>query len=256
MLRHSPIPMIAWAALAVGLGVSTAHAQTRATPYYRPIRQNIAPGVAGKWAATADQTLAGVCQEIKVDLPGGGLVTFYQSEAEVATMTSPAQAAFQVGPLYRVKLHGMEEFPGAELFPTIELVSRLHPPPGKAHLYPVPISLTTDEIQLALSGRMVTKIIYLEQPDLASPLTQDGLPTLRVARERDAMHAADDMGRPVAIIRLGGRQAPLPGTDPKFYGSGAPVAVPQEGEVREVPVPTEARNDRTRAGIGIRTAAR
>jgi hypothetical protein len=171
-------------------------------------------------------------------------------------MVSPAQAAIHVGPLYRVKLHGMEEFPGAELYPTIELVSRLHPPPGKAHLYPVPISLTTEEIRLALSGRMVTKIIYLEQPDLAAPVAHDGLPTLRVARERDAMHAADDMGRPVAILRLGGRQAPRPGTDPTFYGSGAPVVVPQEGEVREVPVPTEARHDRTRAGVSIRTARR
>ena len=74
-----------------------------------------------------------------------------------------------VGYLFRVRVSDMPEFPGQSLYPSIEVIDRLHPPRGKVDKFPIPVELSADEIRLALSGRMITKVVYLEQPQLAIP---------------------------------------------------------------------------------------
>src|SRR5262245_11659422 len=156
------------AILLAGVFVSPAAAQARRNGRYFPLDQTVAPGLAARWSVAA----GGVCcppQPIRVELPGeGGLVSFYSGpDGEHSTYPAPAMAAVHLGAVYRLKLSEMPEFPGVELYPTVEMIDRLHPPRGRELDFPVPIAFTDEEIRLALEGRLVTKVMYLEQPDRA-----------------------------------------------------------------------------------------
>ena len=55
------------------------------------------------------------------------------------------------------------------MYPTIEVINRLYPPQGLENHFPVPVHFTLEELEMALSGRMVTRVIYLEDPQSACP---------------------------------------------------------------------------------------
>ena len=100
----------------------------------------------------------------------------------------------------------------------------MHPPRGREIEFAIPLTLTEQEIDLALEGRLVTKVIYLEQPDRAQPLLGTTATRSRPAAPREnALAIADEEGRPMAIIRLGGRLPDANAPEPGFFGSGAPV---------------------------------
>jgi uncharacterized repeat protein (TIGR01451 family) len=111
---------------------------------------------------------------------------------------------------YRLRVTGIPERPGAELFPVIEVVGHLHRPadidPGK---YPIRVVFNQDDLDDAVDrGRLVTKVIYLEDPDQAVPfkLPKDEVPVLTLNPTEPPLRVASALGRPVAIIRMGGRR--------------------------------------------------
>ena len=192
---------------------------------YHPLNQRTPPGVAAQWFAFQGKATPLYFQPVKVELPGAGKVTvFGPTPQTTAQLAAPAQAAMAVGHLYRLKLSEMPDYPGVELYPTIEMLDRLHPPPGQAHLFPIPVQFTAEEIEFALRGRLVTRVVYVEQPQLAVPVAQEPAPRiLTIANHRNLLAEADLLGRPVLIIRLGGRVPDPTGTpDPAFFGTGAP----------------------------------
>lgn len=236
---------------------------------YYPIDHNAPVGQAGEWAALRGRGLAAPSpfpehqpslapgsrayfQPVRIELPGEGDVTFYsQRHEQPATKAAPASAAMLIGPVYRLKISGLADRPGAELFPTIELLDRLHPPPGLAAAFPVPIPLTIEEIDRALDGALVSKVIYLEDPRAANVNLPDGsAPTEFLGPNLNLLEVADRRGRPVALIRMGGRVPDAANPDPSFFGSGAPVAFTVESE--------QARTTRTpsRAPIATRRTPR
>ncbi|WP_145219075.1 hypothetical protein [Gimesia alba] len=201
--------------------------------FYHPLNQRTPPGVAGQWAALSGQVQAGYIQPMKFSLPSKGTVTFFAGGPEQSIpKASPASIGFAVGYVYRVKLSGMPEFPGIELYPTIELIDRLHPPAGLAEQYPIPVSFTQEDIELALSGRMVTKVVYLERPQTAVPAKFDRQPTQAITAQKNLIAEADLLGRPMLILRMGGRLPSTRGEDPAFYGSGAPVVELKNSNVK------------------------
>ena len=110
------------------------------------------------------------------------------------------------------------------LYPTIELVDVLHPPAGQEDQFPIPVTITEDEIDQAISGRLITKVIYLEPAAEANPLLLDRKnPTLTVAPQENVIKEADLRGRPMIILRLGSR-TPVINEDPAFFGNGAPLS--------------------------------
>jgi hypothetical protein len=114
----------------------------------------------------------------------------------------------QIGPVYRLKVTEILNYPGVEIFPTVELVDRLYPPPGMALRYPIPIELTQDELELAATGSFVTRVIYVEDPKQALPTAQrrdSEQPWFEAPHGDDPLVTADRFGRPVAILRIGGR---------------------------------------------------
>ncbi|MGE5193247.1 MAG: hypothetical protein ACM3U2_12190, partial [Deltaproteobacteria bacterium] len=212
-------------AAAVGWGAATASAQSTSTGRYFPLDQTTRPGVAGQLAGVQCGFVPAI-QPVRVELGGeGGQVAFYSGpDNQATTLEAPAVAGLCVGHVYRLKISDLPEFPGVELYPTVELVDRLHPPRGREVEFAIPIIVTAEEIAAALEGRLVTKVIYLEQPDRVIPVRSTTASRVRRAGPRDnAVALADEAGRPLVILRLGGRLPDAAVPEPGFFGTGAPV---------------------------------
>lgn len=241
-----------WAA-ATGASQLVAQSTITSGSKYFPVDQNSPVGMAGEWAALRGRGLAAPSpfrehqpalepgsrvyfQPVRIELPGEGNVTFFsQPHEQPATKAAPASAAMLIGPVYRLKISGLAERPGAELYPTIELLDRLHPPPGLAATFPIPIPFTVEEIDRALDGALVSKVIYLEEPRTANlGLPEGSAPTEYVGPKLNLLEVADRRGRPVALVRLGGRVPDTTNPEPGFFGSGAPVAFTVDAEPPQI----------------------
>ena len=175
---------------------------------YTPLDHRVPPGKVAHWNLIAKPALANYFQPVRVTLPSQGLVSFYAPDQAQPVLTqAPAQASMLIGPVYRLKVSGLPEYPGVELYPTIELTDRLHPPTGREQEFPIPVEISREEIESALRDQMVTKVIYLEQPRLASAIDVNRGETLTydVPAHSNLLDTAYQLGRPVAILRLGGR---------------------------------------------------
>jgi uncharacterized repeat protein (TIGR01451 family) len=111
---------------------------------------------------------------------------------------------------YRLHLWNITQRPGAELFPVIEVVGHLHRPreidPGK---YPIRVVFTDEELwEVVDRGRLVTKVIYLEEPEQAIPikLKKDQMPVVTINPSENPLKVAQALGRVMAIVRIGGRR--------------------------------------------------
>ena len=202
---------------------------------YTPQHHQYRPGQAGEWALQAKPILRGYFQPVRVELPSKGTVAFFTSEQREPILSiAPAQAGMLVGRVYRFRIAEMPEYPGVELYPTVELLSRTHPPTGREDEFPIPVQITTAEIEAVLGNQMVNKVIYLEQPQLASPLVQNGeqIVTYDIPGQRNLLDAAGQLGRPMLILRLGGRQPDPQNPYDDLLSATAPVRV-------VVPTPAE-----------------
>lgn len=219
------------AALAAGV----AHAQNQTGDRFYPLDQNASPGAVAHFSSVAHPDTVGYYQPVRVELPSTGTVTIFSRTPGAATpQPAPAEAAVLIGPLYRLQISHMPEFPGVELYPTVELLDRLHPPAGRAAHFPVPLVFTVEDIELALEGRLISRVVYLEQPDRADPFRLPGsAPGQFIGSTENAIAWADQAGRPMALVRLGGRVPDLSDPEPGFFGAGAPVLLRR----RPAPVP-------------------
>jgi hypothetical protein len=222
---------IATLAVLIQLGVSAAQAQE--SPRYFPLDHRV-PGQAAHWNTMIDRSRCGKVQPVEITVPEGGQVSILNATDDVS---SPAQADLEVGRTYRIKISGLVEYPGVEFYPSVELIDHLHAPAGLEHEFAVPIEITLEDIDAAVQNRLVTKVIYLEQPELAFPASQeDGPRVTEFSPRANLLQAADERGRPVAIMRLGGRQPDLRNPDPGFLGTGREVTLmPASGKARMTP---------------------
>lgn len=217
------VGMLMGLAIACGLFGDTLHAQeTRNSDRYPLLDHRVPPGTWGQWVQNAGRVNGLEFQSVRVELPSAGTVTWFAgSRDDVKTMSA---AKLAVGQSYRFKLSDLPEFPGIELYPSIELLDRLHPPTGHADKFAMPLTFTIDELDAAIDGRMITKVVYLEQPQLALPFELSGDTAVRTLQpQANLIEEADRTGRPLAIIRLGGRLPAPNETRGAFFGSGAPV---------------------------------
>ncbi len=101
---------------------------------------------------------------------------------------------------YRLHITGIVERPLAELFPVIEVVGHLHRPdaiePGK---YPIRVVFNQDDLDDAVDrARLVTKIVYLEDPDQAIPLrmAKDQVSVVTLSPAEPPLRVASGPGPP------------------------------------------------------------
>lgn len=202
-------PMLAWRAalclLLSACAASAAFAQREPVHYFHS--SQLPPGTIGPSQLLRGGPLAGYLQPLEIRGPEGLEVSVaIQGQFEPPQKT-PALFGMFIGPVYRLKLTRIPRNEGQEVFPTIEVINRLYPPPGLENHFPIPVHFTQEELTMALSGRLVTRVIYLEDPQSALPV-RDSLDQQRyyeVRSDEDPLKTADRLGRPMAIMRMGSR---------------------------------------------------
>jgi uncharacterized repeat protein (TIGR01451 family) len=144
--------------------------------------------------------------------PAGSRALFYEGDACGRAFDSPVTVGLRPGYHYRVQLTDFPEHPRLSLFPTVEVRGLVAYPPGiNAADFAVPLVITKEDVDRALSGALVAKAYYLENPDLAFPVaTRPDQPIeLEVPPARCLEDEARARGRLLVILRLGERQADL-----------------------------------------------
>lgn len=145
---------------------------------------------------------------VRFAAPPGMNVTFYPGRAAGQDLPVPVTAGLRPGYIYRVKLSSIPDRPELFLYPTLEVRGTLQLPKvvrGADH--PVPIVFTPEDIERALRGALITKVVLLEDPEqaLATATRADRPLEMEIAPGRDPLTEAQSHGRPLLIVRLGER---------------------------------------------------
>jgi uncharacterized repeat protein (TIGR01451 family) len=140
--------------------------------------------------------------------PEGLQVTVPDGSLSGRIYPAPIAVGLRPGYIYRMKLAGMAAYPGMALYPSLEVRGTLQlPPQMRAADYPAPVVFSVEEMGRALRGALITKVVYLENPVHAVPTAAP--PDLPLETELrpgvDLIEQARILGRPVMIVRLGGR---------------------------------------------------
>jgi uncharacterized repeat protein (TIGR01451 family) len=148
---------------------------------------------------------------VRVVAPEGSRVVFRPGTPEARAFPAPAVAGFRVGYGYRIQLAGLPDQPDRVLSPSFEVIGSLHVPPGlRAEDFPATVVFSEDDLRRAASGGLVTKVIYLEDPNQAPAVrTSPTQPAeFDVTPGHDPLEEARVRGRPVLIVRIGERDVP------------------------------------------------
>ena len=203
--------------------VGTAFGQREPVHYFHSSR--LPPGTIGPSQLLRGGPLAGYFQPLEVRGPEGMEVSVAVAGQFESPQKTPAMFGLLIGPVYRLKLTRIPRNEGEEVFPTIEVINRLYPPQGLENHFPIPVHFSLEELELALSGHLVTRVIYLEDPQSALPV-RDSLDQQRyyeVRSDEDPLKVADRMGRPVAIMRMGSRTPEYDGRLERFLFDCPPL---------------------------------
>jgi len=221
MLLTTPIRSVL-TALVMLLAATSARAQG---PWHYLNKADMPPGVIGLRQLERGGPLPGYFQPVEVTAPEGTLISLAAEGGFADAQQEKTLAGMLIGQVYRLRVSNIKFREGEEVFPTIEVIDRLYPPPGQAARFPIPIELTDEELKMALDGQYVLRVIYVENPRTALPVRDEpGKQRYsEIGTGQDAMMAADRLGRPVAILRMGSR-VPIAGeADPQFLYQNPPV---------------------------------
>ncbi|MEX2091951.1 MAG: hypothetical protein WD971_04695, partial [Pirellulales bacterium] len=165
------------------------------------------PGAIGNLRLTRGGPLSGYFQPVRIRAPEGARISLAEEGGFTSSESNNVLVGLPIGPVYRLRVTDFSPEPGQEVFPTVEIIDRLYPPQGLALRYPIPIELTADELKMAADGMFVTRVIYLENPNQALPVDEpkDEQPWVEAPRGADPLVVADELGRPMAILRIGAR---------------------------------------------------
>lgn len=213
------------------------------------------PGAIGARQARRGGPVRCFFQPVEILAPSGAKVSLVEKGRFDKPLPAPRKAGLALGQVYRLRITDIPYEEGREVFPTIELIDRLHPPRGQEVRFAIPIEFTQEDLEMALAGKYVTRVVYLEDPNNALPVSADkvGNESFDALPGEDPLEVADRIGRPMAIIRLGGR---LPedasGVDRAFVGNSPPLwNIPSE----PADPPAQAASDESQnSEVGSRSA--
>jgi hypothetical protein len=213
--------LLAWLVLLSVCGV--AHGQRAPVHYFHSA--HLPPGTVGQGQLLRGGPLPGYFQPVEIQAPRGVQIAFAADGQFQPAQEAPALAGMLIGAVYRFRVTNIPRREGFEVFPTIEVINRLYPPPGLALHFPIPIQLTQEELEMALAGNYVTRVIYLENPNTALPVQSD--PERQLYYEalgtEDPLQVADRLGRPVAILRIGSRVPDVDAVSQRFLFGSPPL---------------------------------
>lgn len=168
----------------------------------------------------------------------GTMATMYPTEASQIQFTGPegmeirwdvsAPGAFDSAPLYtkgrfdfpqgaiyRLKLTGVVAHEGKTFYPTLEVAATT--PKSRAFLThnAIPVHFTDEDFTQASAGNLVTKVIFLPDPEFQD-LATAGIGTLVSTRLDPGINPvieADRQGTVLAVIRIGNKTVPSLGLE-------------------------------------------
>jgi hypothetical protein len=232
---HSRRTLLLCGMSAVLAGVTaTVSLMAQEPPVHYMYPQGLPPGVLGSMRVAQGGPLAGYYQPVEIRVPQGCSLALAEGGRFTETQAGPIRVGLLVGQVYRLCLLNIPQLTDVELFPTIELVDRVYPPRGLELRFPILVDFTQEDLRLAATGKLVTRVIYLEDPKVAVPAHGQGpgKDWFEVAPGKDPVAVADALGQPMAILRIGGRTPdPAQGPDPAFLFGCPPL-------VRFAPRPT------------------
>ncbi|MEL7499915.1 MAG: hypothetical protein AAFN77_20090 [Planctomycetota bacterium] len=205
---------------------------------HETIRSDLPPGLAADYYRMSNRSLANHVQPVQLVTPQGCTIELAGNGTYGSATETKVTVGMMIGPVYRFRISSLP-LPGHEtdaLYPSVEVINRLFPPKGLETEFPIQVALSRDDILQAIEGRMVTKVIYLEDPDGSMPHRhqQDRQPSFDVGGGEDPLRAAEQLGRPMAILRLGSR-IPMPNDPTERFDFGSPppnvLPNPQQGVV-------------------------
>lgn len=166
-----------------------------------------APGLALQQKLFASPELAGYVQPVQILTPEGSFLSMWSAQGYGMAHDSALTVGLTIGQLYRMRISNIPRNINREVYPSIEVIDRLHPPEGMKDQFPIKIVITLDDLEKALSGALVTRVIYLEDGELALPYRSvaDDQPYFDIGPSEDPLRTAERMGRPMAIVRIGSR---------------------------------------------------
>ncbi|MBL9122901.1 MAG: hypothetical protein JNG90_04665 [Planctomycetaceae bacterium] len=191
--------------VAVGQANSSVFAQPPKVHYRH--RSDLPPGAIGSAQLQRGGPLPGYFQPVEIKAPTGAEISLAAGNRFLDPQPSPTTAGLLVGGVYRFRVSRIPYEPGREVFPTVEIIDRLYPPGGQQKRFPIVVEITQEDLELALAGSFVTRVIYLEEPRAALPVAEEAIGGLNShdAKPGDnPIEIADTLGRPMAILRLGG----------------------------------------------------
>ena len=180
------------------------------------------PGAIGGQHLLRGGPLPGYFQPVEITAPQGAMISTAIEGGFAEAEPTSTKVGLLIGAVYRLKITNLPGHEGLEVYPTIEVIDRLYPPVGQEAKFPIPIELTDEELAMAIDGKFVTRVIYLEDPEAALPVKQDPAHQhyFEARLGENPLDAADALGRPVAILRMGARVPDAEGPDAAFlYGS-------------------------------------
>jgi hypothetical protein len=223
----------------------------------RPIhyfnRGGLPPGAIGSQQLLRGGPLPNYFQPAEIEAPEGASISLAVDGRFGESRPGSIKIGALIGQVYYFRVTGIRLNQGFEVYPTIEVINRLYPPPGQEARFPIPIQITQEDAELALSGQFVTRVIYLENPNTALPVQQDPKRQryFEVHPNDDPLEVADRLGRPMAILRLGSRMPDSSDSSFSLGDRGAPLllfppsaeplpaAKPAEPAAPVVPAPPE-----------------
>jgi hypothetical protein len=198
------------------------------------------PGAIGSRQLQRGGPLPGFFQPVEIKAPQGVSISLAVENQFDRSRPAPCRAGLLIGAVYRLRVTNIPLAEGMEVFPTIEVIDRLYAPPDQQLRFAIPIEITADDLRLALDGKFVTRVIYLEDPRNALPARENAPAQnwFEAPPGRDPLALADGLGRPVAILRLGARQPDANEIcEPAFFYNSPPwMAMP--AKQADVPEPT------------------
>lgn len=212
---------------------------------------SLPPGAVAHAQVAGQRPGVGSFTAVSIIGPQGLQVGLAQHGQFLPPIDSPVTTGMLVGAVYRFRVTHIPDWPGEELYPTLEIIDKTYPEPGREHRFPIPVVLTQEDLMLAMKGAMVTRVIFLEDSEMARPVASNPNEqyTVDVNANSNALKSADELGRPLAILRIGSRvPADLTGDLYSFlYGCPPWVPLPvapdrakliEQGKLPEV-VPVE-----------------
>ncbi len=225
MMKQFIASRIICLSIASTLWVAASLANAQQPVRHELIRGDMPPGLAADYYRLSNPSIANHVQPVRVIGPAGSQVDVAVQDGFAQTNASRVSLGMMVGPVYRFKVTHIPQHADKELYPSIEILNRLYPPEGLENEFPIEVVISEDDLKQAIGGRLVTKVIYLENPETTLPHRHmaDKQPYFDVGGSADPLRSAEKLGRPMAILRIGSR-VPLPSDRLEQFNFNAPQA--------------------------------